>query len=121
MSAARNSRTNHKKPPAVCRGTAAGASPWRTQAGIGHAGADDTAAGPNQRWSLDFVSNTRTDGRRFRLLVVVDDFTRECLSLVADASLSGARSRMCQHVPAATRHLRHMRRTAIALGILGGM
>jgi putative transposase len=74
--------------------------------------------GPNQRWSLDFVSNTRTDGRRFLLLVVVDDFTRECLSLVADASLSGARSRMCQHVPAATRHLRHMRRTAIALGIL---
>ena len=47
--------------------------------------------GPNQRWSLDFVSDTLTDGRRFRILVVVDDFTRECLSLVADTSLSGAR------------------------------
>jgi hypothetical protein len=40
--------------------------------------------GPNQRWSLDFVSDTLTDGRRFRILVVVDDFTRECLCLVAD-------------------------------------
>ena len=47
--------------------------------------------GPNQRWSLDFVSDTLTDGRRFRILAVVDDFTRECLCLVADTSLSGIR------------------------------
>ena len=47
--------------------------------------------GPNQRWSLDFVSDTLADGRRFRVLVVVDDFTRECLALVADTSLSGRR------------------------------
>jgi predicted transposase YbfD/YdcC len=33
--------------------------------------------GPNQRWSLDFVSDVLADGRRFRVLVVVDDFTRE--------------------------------------------
>jgi putative transposase len=47
--------------------------------------------GPNQRWSLDFASDTLTDGRRFRIFVVVDDFTRECLCLAADTSLSGAR------------------------------
>ncbi|GAB5375148.1 MAG: hypothetical protein AcusKO_16100 [Acuticoccus sp.] len=47
--------------------------------------------GPNQRWSLDFVSNQLSDGRRFRVLVVVDDFSRECLALVVDTSLSGAR------------------------------
>ena len=47
--------------------------------------------GPNQRWSLDFVSDTLTDSRRFRILAVVDDFTRECLTLVADTSLSGER------------------------------
>jgi putative transposase len=47
--------------------------------------------GPNQRWSLDFVSDTLTDSRRFRMLAVVDDFTRECIALVADTSLSGAR------------------------------
>jgi putative transposase len=47
--------------------------------------------GPNQRWSLDFASDAFTDGRRFRILIVVDDFTRECLTLVADTSLSGIR------------------------------
>ena len=47
--------------------------------------------GPGQRWSLDFVSNALTDGRRFRTLCVVDDFSRECLALVADTSISGAR------------------------------
>jgi putative transposase len=47
--------------------------------------------GPNQRWSLDFVSDSLVCGRRFRILCVVDDFTRECLALVADTSLSGAR------------------------------
>jgi putative transposase len=47
--------------------------------------------GPNQRWSLDFVSDMLADGRRFRVLVVVDDFTRECLALIVDTSLSGIR------------------------------
>ena len=46
---------------------------------------------PNERWSLDFVGDAFTDGRRFRVLAVVDDFTRECLALVADISLSGVR------------------------------
>jgi len=47
--------------------------------------------GPNQRWSLDFLSDAFVDGRRFRILAVVDDFTRECLALVADTSLPGLR------------------------------
>jgi putative transposase len=46
---------------------------------------------PNIRWSLDFVSDALTDGRRFRVLAVVDDHSRECLALVADTSLSGHR------------------------------
>ena len=45
----------------------------------------------NQRWSLDFVSDTLSDGRRFRTLGVVDDFSRECLATVVDTSLSGVR------------------------------
>jgi len=58
---------------------------------------------PNQRWSLDFVSDALNDGRRFRVLNIVDDFTRECLAAVVDTSLSGARlvrellSVMAQH------------------------
>jgi putative transposase len=46
---------------------------------------------PNQRWSLDFVSDALGNGRRFRVLAVVDDFSRECLGLVVDTSLSGLR------------------------------
>jgi len=45
----------------------------------------------NQRWSLDFVSDQMTDGRRFSILTVIDNCTRECLALVADTSLSGSR------------------------------
>jgi putative transposase len=41
--------------------------------------------------TVDRAVEILTDGRRFRILVVVDDFTRECLCLVADTSLSGAR------------------------------
>jgi len=47
--------------------------------------------GPNQCWSLDFLSDTLSDSRRFCILAVVDDFTRECLTLIADTSLSGMR------------------------------
>ena len=44
---------------------------------------------PNIRWSLDFVSDALTDGRRFRVLAVVDDYSRECLALVALAIVLG--------------------------------
>ena len=47
--------------------------------------------GPNQRWSLDFVSASLIDGRRFRILCVIDDFSRECLATVVDTSLPGTR------------------------------
>ena len=46
---------------------------------------------PNQRWRLDFVSDTLVCSRRIRILAVVEDFTRENLALVVDTSLSGAR------------------------------
>jgi putative transposase len=46
---------------------------------------------PNDRWSLDFAADQFIDGRRLRILVVVDDCTRECLTLVADTSISGIR------------------------------
>ena len=45
----------------------------------------------NQRWSLDFVSDTLTDGRCFRILCVIDDFSRECLATIVDTSISGER------------------------------
>ena len=47
--------------------------------------------GRNLRWSLDFVADTLVSGRRFRIFTLVDDFTRECLALVVDTSLTGLR------------------------------
>lgn len=45
----------------------------------------------NQIWSLDFVSDALADGRRFRILSIIDQYSRECVGLIADTSLSGAR------------------------------
>jgi putative transposase len=45
----------------------------------------------NQRWSLDFVADVLSWGRRFRVLAIVDDFTREALALVVDTSIGGRR------------------------------
>ena len=45
----------------------------------------------NARWSLDFVSDTFGASRKFRILAVIDDCTRENLGLIADTSISGAR------------------------------
>ena len=48
-------------------------------------------ARPNARWSLDFVHDQLVCGRRFRILNIVDDVTRECLAAVPDTSISGSR------------------------------
>ena len=47
--------------------------------------------GVNQVWSLDFMSDALSDGRRFRVLGVLDQCSRECLTLLADTSIGGAR------------------------------
>ncbi len=47
------------------------------------------AVRPNQKWSMDFVAQRLPDGRWIRVLTVVDQFTRECLTLFADNTLSG--------------------------------
>ena len=46
---------------------------------------------PNERWSMDFVSDSLVTGRRFRALTIVDDFSRECPAIEVDTSLGGAR------------------------------
>ena len=47
--------------------------------------------GPNSRWSTDFVHDQLANGRRFRVLTIIDDVTKECLAAVPDTSLSGKR------------------------------
>ena len=48
-----------------------------------------TAAAPNQCWSMDFMSDKLADGHTFRILTVVDQFTRECVCLEADRAMTG--------------------------------
>ncbi len=48
-------------------------------------------AGPNERWSMDFMADSLATGRGFRTFNVVDDFTRECVAIEVDTSLSGER------------------------------
>ena len=44
---------------------------------------------PNQRWSMDFVSDQFSNGRRFRVLNVVDDYSREMVGQLVQVSMSG--------------------------------
>jgi len=61
----------------------------RVKAARRHRVPQAVATAPNQRWSMDFMSARVADGRWFRIPTVVDQFTRECLCLVADQSLTG--------------------------------
>ena len=58
---------------------------------LGIRGAAFRATSPNQNWSLDFVHDTLSDGRKIRLLTIIDEFTRECLQITVDTSLNGKR------------------------------
>jgi putative transposase len=46
---------------------------------------------PQERWSMDFVSDSFSDGRKFRSLNIVDDYSRECLVTEVDTSIPGPR------------------------------
>jgi putative transposase len=51
------------------------------------------ASQPNQRWSMDFVSDCVSTGKVIRRLTIVDDYTRECPAIEVDTSLGGLRVR----------------------------
>src|SRR6202162_58582 len=48
---------------------------------------------PNERWSMDFVSDCVSSGKVIRMLTIVDDCTRECPAIEVDTSLGGLRVR----------------------------
>ena len=72
-------------PPPACHGEISGLAGRRRWAPLA------LPQGPNQRWSLDFVTDALGWGRRFRVLCIVDHFTREALALVVDTLISGRR------------------------------
>jgi len=49
----------------------------------------------NEHWSMDFVADMLDNGRRFRVLTIVDNFTRECPALLADFSLNAQKVISC--------------------------
>ena len=49
------------------------------------------ATAPCQKWSLDFVHDNLADGRPIRVLTVIDEFTRECIAMEVDTSMSSSR------------------------------
>lgn len=51
--------------------------------------ASPPATKPNERWAMDFVADRFSSGYRFRVLTIVDVYTRECLALYVDRSISG--------------------------------
>jgi len=68
-----------------------------------------TPAGPNQRWSMDFVFDQLTTGRRLKCLTVGDDFTREALALEAGHSVAG------RHVVAVLERLVQQRQAPVSI------
>jgi putative transposase len=62
--------------------------PWRHATAV-HREQRRPAAGRDDIWSMDFVTDQLVDGRRFRALTVIDLFTRECLAIDAGHGLSG--------------------------------
>jgi len=83
---------NHKKLYRLYRnaGLTVRKRPGRKRA-LGSRKPMEQALGANHVWSLDFVSDALSDGRRFRILSVIDQYSRECLCLAVDSSLSGKR------------------------------
>lgn len=59
----------------------------------------------NERWSIDFVADRLNNGRRFRILTIVDDYTRECPTLEIDTSIGGVRVARVLDMLAETRGL----------------
>ena len=63
----------------------------RKRIGIAERLALPTPTGPDQSWSMDYVADGLIDGRKLRVLAIVDDYSRECLVLEVDTSLPGTR------------------------------
>jgi len=70
--------------------------------------------GVNQRWAMDFMSDNLADGRRFRLLNILDVFTKESLVMVVDTSING------KHVSQVLDYLGWMRRLPEVINVDNG-
>jgi putative transposase len=74
------------------------------------------ATRPNEKWSMDFVAARLLDGHWFRVLTVVDQYTRECLLLLADSSLTGYKVALALAQVIAQRGTAHRYRSQSIMG-----
>ena len=84
---------NHKRVYRLYREEGLRIRPKRPRRHVSHQRRElrTVAARRDERWSMDFMSDELFDGRRIRVLTVVDHFTRECPALVVDGSITGQR------------------------------
>ncbi len=84
-------RINHKKTHRICclEGLNLRRKRPRRHVSAAHRQQRPIVTGVDQCWSMDFVSDSLFNGRRFRELTVVDNFSRECLAIHAGKSLKG--------------------------------
>ena len=61
---------------------------------------------PNRTWSMDFVADQLFNGKKFRALTVIDNFTRKCLAIIVGQSLRGNEVvNAMEHIKASREHL----------------
>ena len=84
---------NHKRVYRLYREEGLRIRPKRPRRQVSHRRRElrTVAARRDERWSMDFMSDELFDGRRIRVLTVVDHFTRECPALLVDGSITGQR------------------------------
>lgn len=87
-------RVNHKRVHRLYRdeGLSLRLKRPRRHVSAAHRERQPTALRPNERWSMNFVSDALFDGRRLRALTVVDAFTREALAIEVDQASKASRS-----------------------------
>lgn len=84
-------KINHKKTYRLYKEAGLGIRKRKKKCPSEKRGRPNAVESANARWSFDFVSDALANGRRLRILTVIDEATRECLALESDTSLTGAR------------------------------
>lgn len=82
---------NHKRTYRIYKEAGLGLRKRKKKCPAERRGKPEAVISPNTRWSFDFVSDAIANGRRIRVLTVIDEATRECLALEVDTSLTGKR------------------------------
>ena len=115
-------RTNHKRVPRLYwdEGLSLRLKRPRRHVSAAHRERQPAALRPNERWSMDFISDALFDGRRLRALTVVDALTREALAIEVDQGIKGEQGIKGDQVVAAVARLALLRGAPRAVQVDNG-